>query len=378
MFSRVWRIALCAVLMLGALPWAPLSGQGLDEYESPPAGDPAVETASGTASEPRYTGTGDQTASSTGVATGATDVAGMRQRIVSIAEAEVGKVCSDAGPDGFKIGWQNLVGFYEKSYGYSNLEKDQPYWYKCIRAPNQTIKGGPWSWCGIFALSNWVKAGLPVRWNTKVVGCKYRGDVKKNMQPGDIAIIKIAINPNNHHCIVKSINGNELITIDGMQEKQQVRQRTRKVSDIEIYYSVADAMNASGTLPNPPATGGGGGTTPTTPGSTTPGTTPGVSPGTGTGTTPGGGTTGTLDDKKGQELIQILHQLTDWVLREAQRIFSWAREQEQPTTPATGTTGGSTGSGGGDDGGASTPPAPQKSFWDYIVQGVQSILPFSL
>lgn len=354
-------ILLCGiVLVLGLLCGSAAFGQGLEEYES----TPAVETPEVVASEPQYTGGSPETASGPAVATAATDVAEMRRRIVSFAEAEVGKVCSDAGPDGFKIGWQNLVGFYEKAYGYADLEKDQPYWYKCLRAPNQTIKGGPWSWCGIFAISNWVKAGLPVRWNTRIIGCKYRGDVKKNMQPGDIAIIKIAINPNNHHCVVKEINGDQLITIDGMQEKQQVRQRTRKVSDIEIYYSVADAMNASATLPNPPATGGGSASTPPGSGGTT-------TPGTTSGSAGGGSTTGTIDVKKGQELQQILSQLADWVMQEARRIFSWARERERPTST--------------DNPSGDTPPADddesptqQKSFWDYVVEGVRSILPFSL
>ncbi|HNV68658.1 MAG TPA: hypothetical protein PKO06_03090 [Candidatus Ozemobacteraceae bacterium] len=367
MATRLMRFWICAALLLSVLVGSPVAGQGLDEYESAPVAD----TNTVTASEPVYTGAASESAATVAVATGVTEVDDVRRRIVSFAEAEVGKVCSDAGPDGFKIGWQNLVGFYEKAFGYTNLEKDQPYWYKCLRAPNQTIKGGPWSWCGIFALSNWVKAGLPVRWNTRVVGCKYRGDVKKYLQPGDIAIIKLAVNPNNHHCIVKEVNGNELVTIDGMQEKQQVRQRTRKVSDIEIYYSVADAMNASMTLPNPPAPGGG--STPATP--TTP-STPGSASTVSGGQTPGitGSTPAVIDTKKGQELEQILQQLTEWVLREAQRVFSWARQQE---TPAAGGAAAGVGSSGNE---SETPSVetPQKSFWDYVVEGVRSILPFSL
>lgn len=194
------------------------------------------------------------------------NVSAMRQRIVELAESKVGTVNESRGDDGYRVGWQHLKEFYEAAYRLKDMETEQPGWLSTLQTPGKKIN----DWCGIFGTWAWQKAGLPVYWNTRLIGCKYRGDLA-NMGPGDIVIIKKEINDKNHHCIVKSIDGNELVTIDGNQGADSIKIQNRKVNHIAIYYSVAEAM---GTTPTP-GTG-----TPATPGT---GTVIKPQPGTGSG-----------------------------------------------------------------------------------------------
>lgn len=229
---------------------SPLPAQNLDDFlDAPASPDAPVVAPPGNDTPP------PPPAASSAVDTG--DVEGMRARIVALAGADVGKVDHAPGPDGFKIGWERLKEFYEVAYRLQDLTTQRPYWLKMLKAPYKRIEGGPSQWCGIFNAYAWGKAGLNTHWDTRIVGCKYRGDTK-NIQPGDICIIKKALNPYNHHCLVKSREGDAIVTIDGNQEAQRVMERHRSIKDIEIFYSVADAMGAP--LPKAPPTPGGGGT----------------------------------------------------------------------------------------------------------------------
>ena len=227
-----------ALLVAFSLPMMG-SGQSLDDLlEKPPTPDPTTITVPG----------GVPTVPTPDQPTADTSVDDIRRKIVELAQAEVGKVDTRPGPDGFKTGWQRLVEYYEQAYRIDNLETAKPYWYKMLKKPHSYIEGGPKHWCGIFTTWAWSKAELAVHWDTRIIGCKYRGDTK-NIQVGDICIIKKEVNPNNHHCVVKSRNGNALVTIDGNQNAQNVLERNRLVSGIEIYYSVADVMGVPVTTP---------------------------------------------------------------------------------------------------------------------------------
>jgi hypothetical protein len=265
----------------------------------------------------------------------------MRRKIIELAGAEVGKVDTRPGPDGFKTGWQHLVEYYEQAYRYESLEKSQPYWYKMLKKPHSYIEGGPKHWCGIFTTWAWSKAGLQVYWNTRIIGCKYRGDTK-NIQPGDICIIKIAVNPNNHHCVVKSRDGNALVTIDGNQAAQNVLERKRSVSDIEIYYSVSEAMGAP-VLPPPTGTGGSG-TTGGTGGTSTGTGATGTGSGTGSGTGGTGGSTPPKPDS-GKE-TGIGHSIVDDLWKTIQDFFTKIANDRKRSKGAAGATGAGNGTGG--------------------------------
>lgn len=167
-------------------------------------------------------------------------VAALRARIVELASSKVGTVKNKAGEDGFKIGWQNLKEFYEVAYKLDSIEKDRPWWMKDIQTVGKKIN----DWCGIFGVWAWRTAGLPVHWNTRIIGCPYRGQ-KNLLAAGDIVIIKKSVNPYNHHCIVKTVNGNAVETIDGNQGTDSIQFKSRKLDDIEIFYSVAEASGAA-------------------------------------------------------------------------------------------------------------------------------------
>ena len=227
-------LALMCVVSLMALFVGPLSGQSLDEI---------IETRP-EVTQPVVTPGSDAPAVSTGVSTGVTteattDLDAMRRKIVELAGSMVGTVVDKRGDDGNKIGWQNLKKFYEVAYKINDLEKERSWWMADIKGVGKKVN----DWCGIFCIWAWRSAGLPVHWNTKVIGCKYRGQ-KNLLAPGDIVIMKNKNpeKPLNHHCIIKSINGDNAETIDGNQGIDSIMFRNRKVSDIEIFYSVAEAM----------------------------------------------------------------------------------------------------------------------------------------
>jgi len=209
------------------------------------------------------------------------NVSAMRQRIVELAQSKVGTVVEQKGEDGYRVGWQHLKEIYSAAYKVTDMEKEKPGWLKTLQTVGKKIN----DWCGIFDTWAWRTAGMNVYWNTRLIGCKYRGDTA-NMGPGDIAIMKKEFNDYNHHFIVKSINGDDLVSIDGNQGADSIKNQNRKVHHVAIYYSVADAM---GVAPTPstgtPATPGTGTVTkppttqPTTPGTTTPANPPATTPG---------------------------------------------------------------------------------------------------
>ena len=101
------------------------------------------------------------------------------------------------------------------------------------------VHGSLKHWCGIFACSILVRAGLNTRWTLlggKMVG---PGVVKiggsKGIVPGDVA----QISAGSHHFIVTEIDygSNTLSSVDGNSGHQLIRSRTdHKVGSIVAYY----------------------------------------------------------------------------------------------------------------------------------------------
>lgn len=180
-----------------------------------------------------------------------TSVKDMRRKIVELAEGMVGKVHNKAGDDGYKIGWQHLKEFYEVAYKVDDLEKERSWWLKDIKGVGKKVN----DWCGIFGVWAWRKSGLAVHWNTRLIGCPYRGK-KDLLGAGDIVILKLSVNKYNHHCIVKSIDGEKIVTIDGNQGIDSIKLTNRKISDIEIFYSVSEALEGNPPAATPAATNG--------------------------------------------------------------------------------------------------------------------------
>lgn len=262
---------LSAVLLLVVM-FAPLSGQSLDEMveEMPPLDLPLVTQPDEIDNDAEPQQPADNKPLD--------DVSAMRQRIVELAESKVGTVHERRGDDGYRVGWQHLKEFYEAAYRVNDMQKEKPGWISTLQTVGKKIN----DWCGIFGTWAWQKAGLPVYWNTRLIGCKYRGDTA-NMGPGDLVIIKKEFNAKNHHCIIKSIDGTDVVTIDGNQGVDSIKIQNRKLHHIAIYYSVAEAMgttptpagentgsagSGTGTAVKPPPTGSGNGTAATPPGTT--------------------------------------------------------------------------------------------------------------
>ncbi len=231
------RIALMCIFLLTTAFCSQLSAQSLDEIieARPDVNGPVTEPAVEPQTPPQQAAAAEP----------ANDLDAMRQKIVELAGSMVGTVHDKKGDDGYKIGWQNLKKFYEVAYKINDLEKERSWWMADLKGVGKRIN----HWCGIFCVWAWRSAGLPVHWNTKVIGCKYRQQFNL-LAPGDIVIIKDKDpeNPLNHHCIIKSVNGDTVDTIDGNQGVDSIKFRTRKISDISIMYSVAEAM---GTTPKP-------------------------------------------------------------------------------------------------------------------------------
>ncbi len=295
MALRLAFLSMCLLLVTGG---SPAISQSLDEI---------VETQSNT--DLPLTGQLEEPAAEPAVETvkEADNAESVRQQIVGLVESMVGKVQNKAGEDGNKIGWQNLKNFYEVAYKIDDLEKERSWWMKDIKGVGKKVN----DWCGIFGVWAWRKAGLPVYWNTRIIGCPYRGKLQL-LGPGDIVIIKKSVNPYNHHCIVKSVDGENVVTVDGNQGMDSIQIKNRKLKDIEIFYSVAEAF--SGKLP---------------PSTVTPPTKPaGTSQPANPGTTAGNTATG---NSNGQPATQIAEPAPDKPLSEKemndllQQIFNLVR-----------------------------------------------------
>lgn len=236
----LFRPVLACAITLSGLICGPVFSQSLEEIiQNRPAADQAVVQQTPSSEAP----------AATPPAAPATDVESYRRRIIEIAESMLGKVrVNDAGEDGNKVGWQHLKKFYEVAYRFDDLEKAQPQWMPAIKGVGKKVN----EWCGIFGTWAWRTAGVPVYWNTKIMGCKYHGK-KDRLAPGDIVVMtdkpapppkpgEKPKQPLYHHCIVKSVNGNTMMTINGNAGMDSIKLAERKVSDISIIYSVSDAL----------------------------------------------------------------------------------------------------------------------------------------
>lgn len=90
------------------------------------------------------------------------------------------------------------------------------------------------SWCGIFAVYCYRKAGIPVRWDLGVGGPvgpirlrTFRHDFAALLKPGDIG----CVGTNTHHFLIETIHGSgplpRLTTIDGNTEQGRIQRRDK-------------------------------------------------------------------------------------------------------------------------------------------------------
>jgi hypothetical protein len=166
------------------------------------------------------------------------DLSPVRQQILDLAEAQIGQVKDARGEDGFKIGWQKLVDFYNFAWD----KEWAPAVVKLLKTVGKTPPQ-PRSWCGIFG--TWVvrkvrqKNNLPdVKWGLSKQGGGPQGfegpctDIK-NVLPGDIVVFKGQLV---HHAVVEQVQGKKIQTIDGNMMCQQIHRTVRPLKEVAYYY----------------------------------------------------------------------------------------------------------------------------------------------
>lgn len=164
----------------------------------------------------------------------------IRDRILNLAQGEIGKVKSkiDDG-SGNKTGYERLLEYFDTaapgvwpeeviksikyqgpSFGPGNSDKDG--------SPSSGDQGGAKfpHWCGIFAIWATKKAGKDVgNWEPgRGVLDQGKLGTTTSPKPGDIGYIN---KPKQHHSIIKEVNGDTIISIDGNSGVGEVKEVTR-------------------------------------------------------------------------------------------------------------------------------------------------------
>ena len=174
-----------------------------------------------------------------------------RRAILEKAATYLGEVSDCGGSDGEKKGADHLERFYRLAFGKDKKGKEvyQPNWSEKVRKPgSHSDWKGPWSWCAIYAIAAVKEAGgYNLGWATGGIMQKdgkkypYVGG-SKGIQPGDLAFWKDppGKRPLNHHDLIESIDGDEVVTLDGNQECSGIMRKKRSKKMIAGYYKTAD------------------------------------------------------------------------------------------------------------------------------------------
>lgn len=146
----------------------------------------------------------------------------IRQRIVSIAESQIPS---------------------PPQKGESWSKQDYSKYMSVVRPEDRKdYEGKKVYWCGIFALWVFHQAGIlqDVMWEPGK-GFLYRLPQTENPKPGDLGYL----DRRNHHSIVKAVDGNDVVTIDGNSMWGRVAQNKRKLSDFQSFHSIGQLIGES-------------------------------------------------------------------------------------------------------------------------------------
>ncbi|MFC5607338.1 peptidoglycan-binding domain-containing protein [Variovorax soli] len=175
----------------------------------------------------------------------------LRRRIceLALADALPQPAVSDlitAMEDGTRVraGWRRLKQYFDEGVkGWTENHWKDKATLDGVRIPGKRIPQGVGadgkprgiSWCGIFA--TWVvrSAGVETKWTSGVgpSGLKLRAN--RECKPGDICVMK---GSEVHHFIPVSIDGDNMVTVNGNSDNQAVLVKTRPLSCLAYYYSV--------------------------------------------------------------------------------------------------------------------------------------------
>lgn len=142
---------------------------------------------------------------------------GVRDAIVAAARSKIGTVFSDvAGAadetgDKTRMGWETLTEIF--SVGFPSFPKQIIKYIK--HGKNNGKPGsnpnGLVSWCGVFATWAVITGGGNCGPWDSGPRCSSMSKITNDPKPGDVGYFTA----NQHHCIIASVNGNQIETIDG-------------------------------------------------------------------------------------------------------------------------------------------------------------------
>jgi hypothetical protein len=180
-----------------------------------------------------------------------TTLALTRQKIISAALSEVGKVSDYGGTNGDKLGWQDLKSFFDEGSDWGpDCFKQGISVENGIKLAFRNPPGA--EWCGIFGTWCFVQGGVQARWKFGVGPVPLQAHYDKtNVQPGDMGVIPTFI----HHFIIIRRDGNQIWTVSGNSTNHGITlDSPRKVSDLCYYYSPCSEVWVPGTPPPAPPT----------------------------------------------------------------------------------------------------------------------------
>jgi peptidoglycan hydrolase-like protein with peptidoglycan-binding domain len=141
----------------------------------------------------------------------------IRDAIVAAARSKIGSVFSDVpGPadetgDKVRMGWETLTEFFNVAYPSFPKQIIKYIKYGKNNGKPGSSSNGLVSWCGIFATWAVMTGGGNCGTWDGGPRCSSMSKITNDPKPGDVGYFTA----NAHHCIIASVNGDQIETIDG-------------------------------------------------------------------------------------------------------------------------------------------------------------------
>jgi peptidoglycan hydrolase-like protein with peptidoglycan-binding domain len=189
------------------------------------------------------TGTGEQ-APAAAPATGG----GVRDAIVAAARGKIGTVFSDVAAaadetgDRTRQGWETLTEIFSVADPSFPRQVIKYIKYGKNNGKEGSNPNGLVSWCGIFATWAVITGGGNCGTWDAGPRCSAMNKVTRDPRPGDVGYFTA----NAHHCIIASVNGDQIETIDGNSYDGStggngaITSRTRSRGDFALFFKQVD------------------------------------------------------------------------------------------------------------------------------------------
>jgi hypothetical protein len=211
-FQRASGLACDGVV--GPQTWGAIAGAA-------PADPSAAEAPAEPASEPAATidppAVPGAPAGTDAVPEPTSDAAGVRAAIVAAARGKIGTVLSDvAGPadetgDRTRTGWETLTEIFAVAHPTFPKHIIKYIKHGKNNGSKESSPNGLPSWCGIFATWAVITGGGTCGTWTSGDRCSSMKRLTRDPKPGDVGYFTA----HQHHCIIASVHGDQIETIDG-------------------------------------------------------------------------------------------------------------------------------------------------------------------